>query len=86
MLKEGGKLYLHDVVFSFDIHNFQEAVEKSILTANDPKMKQSMLNYISEEFSTMDWAMEKIIQQAGFDISCKEYKSDFFATYLCSKK
>lgn len=44
-----------------------------------------MLNHISQEFSTTNWIMERIIENAGFDIEYKEYKSDFFATYLCIK-
>ena len=85
MLKTKGKFYLHDVVFSFDIDNFEDAIEKWTNQTNDSKMKKSMLNHINQEFSTMDWIMEELLQKAGFNIEYKEYKSDFFATYLCIK-
>jgi ubiquinone/menaquinone biosynthesis C-methylase UbiE len=85
MLKIKGRFYLHDVVFSFDIDNFEDAIQKWINQTRDYKMKQSMLNHISQEFSTTDEIMELIIEKAGFNIKYKEYKSDFFATYLCIK-
>ncbi len=85
MLKEKGKFYLHDVVFSFDTNNFEKAVECWINQTNDDRMKKNMVNHISEEFSTTNWIMEEIIEHAGFSIESKEYKNDFFASYLCTK-
>ncbi|HNR43529.1 MAG TPA: class I SAM-dependent methyltransferase [Methanofastidiosum sp.] len=85
MLKEKGKFYLHDVVFSFDIKNFEKAIECWINQTNDDRMKKNMVNHISEEFSTTNWIMEKIIEHAGFNIESKEYKNVFFASYLCIK-
>ncbi len=85
MLKEKGKFYLYDVVFSFDIKNFERAVECWINKTNDDRMKKNMVNHISDEFSTTNWIMEGIIEHAGFSIVFKEYKSDFFASYLCKK-
>jgi len=85
MLKEKGKFYLHDVVFSFDIINFEKAVESWINQTNDDRMKKNMVNHINGEFSTTNWIMEKIIEHAGFTIESKDYKNDFFASYLCIK-
>jgi cyclopropane fatty-acyl-phospholipid synthase-like methyltransferase len=85
MLKDKGKFYLHDVVFSFDTKNFEKAVEDWINQSNDDRMRKNMSKHISEEFSTTNWIMEGIIEHAGFSIEFKEYKSDFFASYLCIK-
>jgi len=85
MLKDKGKFYLHDVVFSFDTRNFEKAVESWINQSNDDRMRKNMINHIREEFSTTNWIMEGIIEHAGFSIVFKEYKSDFFASYLCKK-
>lgn len=85
MLKDNGKFYLYDVVFSFDPANFEKAVESWINQSKDNRMKKNMVNHISEEFSTPNWIMEGIIEHAGFSIKFKEYKSDFFASYLCLK-
>lgn len=86
ILKDKGKFYLHDVVFSFDIIDFEKKVgEDWINLSDDSRMKERMARHISEEFSTTNWIMEKIIEKAGFSIKYKEYKSDFFASYLCIK-
>lgn len=85
MLKDKGKFYLHDVVFSFDTRNFEKAVEDWINKSSDDRMRKNMSKHISEEFSTTNWIMEGIIEHAGFSIKYKDYKSDFFATYLCIK-
>ena len=86
ILKDKGKFYLHDVVFSFDTNNFEKAVEDWINQSKDDRMRKNMRKHISEEFSTTNWIMEEIIEHAGFSIKYKEYKSDFFASYLCMKK
>lgn len=86
MLKNKGKFYLHDVVFSFDINNFENSVKEWVNLTNDDRMRTSMINHIRDEFSTTKWIMEKIIKEAGFSIKYKDYKSEFFATYLCVKK
>ena len=85
ILKNKGKFYLHDVVFSFDINNFEKAVEGWINQSKDDRMRKNMSKHISEEFSTTNWIMEEIIEHSGFSIKYKEYKSDFFASYLCIK-
>lgn len=86
MLKNNGKFYLYDVVFSFDFDFFEKSVEDWINQAEDYRMKESMRKHISEEFSTTSEIMEKLINHSGFIIKSKEYKSGFFAKYLCIKK
>lgn len=85
MLKDKGKFYLHDVVFSFNAKDFEKAVISWLNLTKDDRMRKSMIKHISEEFSTTNWIMEEIIEEAGFTINYKEYISDFFATYLCIK-
>ncbi|NMC59337.1 MAG: methyltransferase domain-containing protein [Candidatus Methanofastidiosa archaeon] len=85
ILKPNGKFYLYDVVFSFDINDFERKVENWIGLTDNLRMKDSMTKHISEEFSTTNWIMEEIIEKTGFSIRYKEYKSDFFASYLCIK-
>lgn len=86
MLKDKGKFYLHDVVFSFDINNFERSMKKWINLTNDDRMRKNMISHIREEFSTTNWIMEELIEKSGFSIEYKNYPSEFFATYLCIKK
>ena len=38
-----------------------------------------------DEYITLDWIMEGLLQKAGFKIIKQEYSAPFVATYLCAK-
>lgn len=87
MLKEGGKFYLHDVVFSSLIRDydsyFNQIVTDLKKSAGD-EIAEEMEIHIREEFSTLDWIMEGLLKSAGFCI--ESVKCDGFMTgYLCKK-
>ena len=42
--------------------------------------------HVREEYSTFSWIMEGLLEQAGFTLDKADYKNDFMATYLCTKK
>ncbi len=94
MLKENGRFYLKDIVYSSEIEDY-DAFFSSILEnmqekAKDDPLADSILNevivHIREEFSTFDWVMEGLLEKAGFRIEEAHYKEGFMASYLCSKE
>ncbi len=89
MLKTGGKLYLFDVVYSFDIAHYKSSFKSFIESMTDrtgPKMERALQEHFSQEYSTFGWIMEDLFEKAGFEIETADYKDDFFAAYVCSKK
>lgn len=88
ILKTGGKLYLFDVVFTFNIQDHQKAIGQMIqemrATAGD-SMADEMEVHIRDEFSTYDWIMEGLLVKAGFSIDSVEVKADNLRGYICSK-
>jgi putative AdoMet-dependent methyltransferase len=89
MLKSGGKLYLFDVVFSFDVADYKICLDnwgKLFAETMEPEFVAEVQTHIREEFSTCDWIMEGLLERAGFEIELSNYKDDFLATYLCTKK
>lgn len=89
MLKRGGKLYLYDVIYSFDIVAYESCFKRFIELMTErigPEMKRSMDEHFRREYSTFGWIMEDLIERAGFEIEMADYKDDFFAAYLCTKK
>lgn len=83
-LKPGGKLFLFDVVFSFDVPDCAEAIDQWIKTS-DEYFKEGIETHIREEFSTFDWIMEGLLERAGFKIEKSDYLNGFLVTYLCTK-
>ncbi len=89
MLNAGGKLYLFDVVYSFNVEYYESCFKRFIESMVDRiglVMKQAMEVHFRQEYSTFSWVMEGLIERAGFEIETTDYKDDFFAAYLCTKK
>ena len=87
MLKNGGKFYLRDVVYSFEgnHHEFFESWINGVKEAAGERMAKDLATSIKEEYYTFDWIMEELLQRAGFIIEKAEHKDGFMAVYLCSK-
>ena len=89
IIKPGGKLFLFDVVFSFDYRQYESYIPEYIQLMTERlgnEMKQEIDTHFRQEYSTFDWIMEGMLEKAGFEINKADYKEGFFATYLCTKK
>ena len=88
MLAEGGKLCLRDVVYSFDPANHGKFLDEFISKATEragPQFARSICEHVQNEYSTMDWIMQGMIERAGFKIEKATHSQGFFALYLCTK-
>ena len=89
MLKAGGKLFLRDVVCSFDIARYKHHIEDFIQSVSEqtgPAGQWEAEIHFRREYSTYGWIMEGLLERAGFKIEKADYKDGFFAEYLCTKK
>lgn len=89
MLKPGGRLYLFDVVFSFPVEAYQEALNgwvASMTEKGSRAMGQETVIHIRDEFSTFDWILEEMLVRTGF-VTYKKY-SDFpgCLAYICVRQ
>ena len=89
LLKEGGKLCLRDVVYSFDAAEYEDYFRKffsrALMKGGDGFVRL-MSDHVRNEYSTLDWIMRGMIERAGFDIVSARHKHGFFALYLCTKR
>lgn len=88
MLRDGGKLCLRDVVYSFDIKKYESFFEGYILKASEaagPEFAKRIEAHIKNEYSTLDWIMKGMIERAGFKVERAEHKDGFVGLYLCTK-
>lgn len=89
MLKPGGRLYLFDVVFSFDLAQYESCFERFIQRMSveiGPNGEAESQTHLREEYSTCDWIIEGMLERAGFAIDSAGYGDGFLAAHLCTKK
>jgi putative AdoMet-dependent methyltransferase len=89
MLKPNGRLYLFDVVFSFDAAQYESGVKRFIRRTRmqmGPSGEMESETHCRQEYSTCDWIMEGLLERAGFEITKTDRQSEFLADYLCTKR
>src|SRR3990167_3647889 len=88
MLKDGGKLYLADVVYYFDIDNhiqsFNEWIEKIRIIVGENWINDAIIT-IKEEYPTLGFLMEELISRSGFHIDGIYHDEGFITAYKCRK-
>jgi ubiquinone/menaquinone biosynthesis C-methylase UbiE len=88
MLKEGGRFYLQDVVYSFTegehARVFDEKVAWFNAQVNGDFAREVEITF-SDEYGTYDWIMEGLLARAGFAIEDALFPDEMTARYLCTK-
>lgn len=87
-LKKEGKLYLVDVVFTFEVGDYKKNIENFV--ANMQKeagdfMADEAIVHIRDEFSSYDWIIEGLFKNTGFSIDSKNIEADNLVSYICTK-
>lgn len=89
MLKDGGVLYLRDVIFSFPPAEYQTCIDAWIKRAAKPAGEGFTASefemHVREEHSTFAWIIEGMLNRAGFEIASADYLSPTIAQYVCRK-
>lgn len=89
MLKPGGRLFLFDVVFSFDVAEYERGIKRFVrkTTAQmGPSGQSESEIHVRDEYSTCGWIMEGLLEKAGFCVQTADYPDEFLAAYLCTRK
>ncbi|HNR13671.1 MAG TPA: class I SAM-dependent methyltransferase [Thermodesulfobacteriota bacterium] len=88
LLKNGGKLFLADVVFDFDPRSYQKEIEAWVAGMEEhagSKMANETIIHIRDEFSTWEWIMKGMLERAGFRIDGFFEIMKHIHAYICSK-
>jgi putative AdoMet-dependent methyltransferase len=88
MLKEGGKLCLRDVMFSFDVREYESFFQSYLAELSrtvDSEFASRVASHIKREYSTMDWILEGMIERAGFRVERVRKSEGILGLYLCRK-
>lgn len=85
-LRENGKFYLMDVVFSFPEEEYDAVISswiEKIRKLSGDSAAAEVERHIKDEYSTFDWIMEEMLYRSGFYIEDADY-DDMLAVYTCS--
>ena len=84
----GGRLYLEDVVFSFEAHSYEASVDDWVRRMPELSgfSRQEFETHVRDEYSTFAWVLEGFLERAGFEILEKTYPMREYAEYLCSPR
>jgi len=86
-LKQGGVLFISDVVFKFD-PNYKVNTE-SLITSISNDLGQDVADetktHIRDEYSTFDWIIQGLVERAGFVIENSETNNPLISEYFCRK-
>jgi putative AdoMet-dependent methyltransferase len=83
-MRDGGRLYLSDVVFPDRAHIDWSTFFQRVVDHAGGDGREETATHIREEFSTFDWMMREILEHAGFEIEWAELRDEFIGHYLCS--
>lgn len=89
MLKDGGRLFIRDVVYSFDAADYEGFFDRYLSRMAEiggEGTPTDILVHIRDEHSTMGWILEGMMERAGFEIERSDYRAGFIATFLCVKR
>ncbi len=84
ILKKGGRFWLGDVIYTFPAGKYREKLKKWIKKMEKGISKKAIYESIRDEYETFDWAIERMLKEAGFKIKVLN-KEDCFANYMCIK-
>ncbi len=90
LLRPGGVLRLHDLVFSCTPDEAAQVIEAWVaMGAERPEdgwTGAELETHVREEYSTFNWLLEPMLEQAGFEIREAAYRpSRTYAAYTCLK-
>lgn len=91
MLKPGGVLRLHDLVYAFDPGDEEAVFEAWFATARQrPEegwTRRELEEHVRQEYSTFSWLLEPILERAGFEIlESNSRQSKTYSAYLCRRR
>lgn len=87
MLKQGGQLYLKDVIIEEE--NSLENIDKMIAhqeSLGGDFLRDDALEHFRDENSTYDWVMDSLLERSNFSVASREFEGGLLGTYYCKKK
>ncbi|MBJ7597038.1 MAG: class I SAM-dependent methyltransferase [Candidatus Nephthysia bennettiae] len=89
MLRPGGLLRLHDLIYDFAPADAEAVFERWLASGSDDPSKgytaEDFAMHIRSEYSTFRWLFEPLLAVSGFDIVTAEFRNHVYGTYTCRR-
>lgn len=89
LLRPGGILRLHDLVFDFEPAQADEKLRDWFSGAvSDPSIgftAEELAEHVRAEFSTYSWLFEPMLERSGFTILERAYRRSAYGAYTCAR-
>jgi ubiquinone/menaquinone biosynthesis C-methylase UbiE len=90
MLRPGGVLRLHDLIYDFQPSVADTAFQRWLdNAAEDPAWGYTSADFaehIRTEYSTFRWLLEPMLAAAGFEIVTADFSGSVYGAYTCRKR
>lgn len=86
MVKSGGLLYLHDIVFQFEPQEYERRINAWISRFGEvagEEFRREVETHIRDEYSTFGWILEGMLKKAGFSVEKCRSSDGFLTEYAC---
>jgi 2-polyprenyl-3-methyl-5-hydroxy-6-metoxy-1,4-benzoquinol methylase len=86
-LKPGANFYLRDIVFVGTPDGVERDVEgwAEFSIKNHDFNRDNVITHMRDEYSTFGWVIERMLADAGFNLSAVDYHAPLHGTYLLRK-
>src|SRR5579872_118233 len=86
-LKPGANFYLRDIVFVRTPDGTERDIEKwaEFSISNHDFNRDSVVTHMRDEHSTFGWVIERMLVEAGFELTSVDYHAPLHGTYLLRK-
>lgn len=90
MLRRGGLLRLHDLVYDTDPDRFEDDLEAWFAgAADDPDRgytRRDLAEHVRTEHSTFTWLLEPMLDRTGFEVVDRSVRRGVYASYTCARR
>jgi hypothetical protein len=90
MLRPGGVLRLHDLIYDFQPSQADAVFQRWLDNAvDDPALGYTSADFaehIRAEHSTFRWLLEPMLAASGFEIVTAEFSGSVYGAYTCRRR
>ena len=90
LLRAGGHLRVHDLVFDFEPAEADERIAAWLAGAVDDPARgwtaDELAEHVRTEFSTYRWLFEPMLERVGFEILDREHRRGAYGAYTCRRR
>ncbi len=90
MMRTGGVLRLHDIVYDFQPFEAETLVAGWLDSASaDPTRgytREDFAEHLRNEYSTFRWLLEPMLMATGFEVETAKFRGSVYGAYTCLKR